>query len=368
MRILQANKFYYPEVGGIENVVKTTAEGLSDRGYSMPVLASKPRGFSERISISGVPIQKTFSLGVLQSVPVSPNYPIKLREMAANADLIHYHLPNPLSVCSHFVASQTSPSVVTYHSDIVRQSKSLKVYAPILHSFLDCVDHIMVTSPQLRDNSPFLEPHHAKCTVVPLSLNMNDIPTPIRPLDFPVQEGEPFVLFAGRLNYYKGVEYLLQAATKFDIPVVIAGNGDRKSALEGCARKLGISDRVHFLGYVSDETLHYCYEYAEVFILPSIARSEAFGIVQLEAMAHGTPVVNTNLATGVPWVSPHGRTGLTVPPRDSSALADAIRELLHDSQLRNQYGQAARNRVASIFTQKQMLDRVERVYEDVAFS
>jgi rhamnosyl/mannosyltransferase len=365
MRVLQANKFYYPHVGGVEAVVQAIAEGLTTRGYEQSVLASQARGFGEQTTVSGVPVQKTPSLGTALSVPLAPTYPLSLRRAARAADVVHHHLPNPLGVVSQFAVDAECSLVATYHSDIVRQATALKAYAPILRRFLDRLDHIMVTSPRLRDNSAFLAPHRQKCTVVPLSIDVEGLPAPDRPANFPLDQGDPFVLFAGRLNYYKGVEYLLEAATQFDTRVVIAGDGERRESLEAKAAELGIGDQVHFLGYVSDEALQYCYEQATVFVLPSVEPSEAFGLVQLEAMAHETPIVNTNLPTGVPWVSQDGETGLTVPPRDSDALAEAIEQLLADPSLRTRYGRAARTRVETTFTREQMLDGVERVYDEV---
>lgn len=366
MQVLQTNKYYYPQVGGIEEVVRAIADGLSQRGHQVSVLASKPRGVGEQTKIAEVPVRKTTSFGPVQSVPLSPTYPFWLANSSSDVDLVHHHLPNPLGVVSHFATNPYCSTVVTYHSDIVRQSRALKLYAPILRAFLRRVDHIMVTSPGLLKSSPILRPYQEKCSVVPLSIDLHNLPSPVRPPDFPVAENEQFVLFAGRLNYYKGVEYLIEASTRFDAPVVIAGDGDRSEKLKRKSVELGLSDQIHFLGYVSDEMLHYCYEHASTFVLPSVERSEAFGLVQLEAMAHSTPVINTNLQTGVPWVSQDGKTGLTVPPRDTGALGDAIYTLLNDDALREKYGTAARKRVEANFTRPQMISSIEQVYENVA--
>ena len=147
-----------------------------------------------------------------------------------------------------------------------------------------------------------------------------------------------------------------------DANLLLVGDGDQRESLERRVHDLGISSRVQFLGRVDDRTLHACYNAADVFVLPSVAESEAFGIVQLEAMAYSTPVINTDLPTGVPWVSRDGETGVTVPPDDPEALADAIAALLDDPERRVAYGEAARQRVEEEFSREQMIDRTEALY------
>ncbi|WP_238398228.1 glycosyltransferase [Halorussus salinus] len=180
-----------------------------------------------------------------------------------------------------------------------------------------------------------------------------------------VDDSQPVLLFAGRLIYYKGLEYLVEAMVDVDATLLIAGDGDRREALEAHVGSLGIEERVRFLGYVTDEQLHRLYNRADVFVLPSSVPSEAFGIVQLEAMAHGTPVVNTDLPSGVPWVSQDGETGLTVPPRDSTALANAINELLSETDRRRQYGRNARLRAETRFSEERFLDDTEALYKEL---
>ncbi|WP_380677647.1 glycosyltransferase [Salinigranum sp. GCM10025319] len=367
MEVIQLNKFYYPEVGGIEQVVRTIAEGMARRGHTSRVLVSVPHGRGDRDELGGVAVTRTGSLGVAKSVPLAPAFPVRLRQASREADIVHHHLPNPLSVVSHLTTPATdSPVVATYHSDIVRQRTTLRLYRPLLHRFLDDIDHIFVTSPRLLDHSDHLAPYREKASVVPLSIDLDEYGQyggP--PVDLPSDPDRPTLLFVGRLNYYKGVEYLLNAMPTVDADLVIAGDGDRRDELEARAGRLGIADRVHFLGYVDEERLHACYDRADVFVLPSVEPSEAFGIVQLEAMGYRIPVVNTDLPTGVPWVSRDGETGVTVPPRDADALASAIIELLDDPERRRAYGERARERVERHFGRGQMLDTMESRYRAI---
>jgi rhamnosyl/mannosyltransferase len=299
---------------------------------------------------------------------LAPSFPVRLWQTSRDADIVHHHLPNPLSVISHLTAPSTdAPVVVTYHSDIVRQQSALRLYRPYLHRFLANVDHIFVTSPRLLDYSDHLTPYREKASVVPLSIDLDEYGQYDGPsVDFPGDPNRPTLLFVGRLNYYKGVEYLLDAMSSIDADLLIAGDGGRRDALASRVNRLGVADRVHFLGYVDEEQLHACYDRADVFVLPSVEPSEAFGIVQLEAMAYGTPVINTNLPTGVPWVSLDGETGVTVPPRDAEALRNAITELLNDSERRRAYGEHARKRVERYFGRDRMLDTMEARYQAIS--
>lgn len=366
--VVQVSKYYYPAVGGIERVVRQLSEGLGTHGYQSRVLAVGQQRLGNE-QIDGIPVKRVRSLGSLLSTPLSPTFPFSLRKELARADIAHYHLPNPLAVTSGLLQRHSVPTVVTYHSDIVRQKGAFRLYAPVLHRFLDGVDRILATSPRLLEHSPVLDRYRSKCEVVPLGIDREaygtydgTVPPELRDL-----EGTTF-LFVGRLNYYKGVEYLIEAFARADLDgnLLVVGDGPRRAAVERLARECGVIDQVRFLGEVIDGTLHCCYALSDVFVLPSVAPSEAFGIVQLEAMAYGTPVINTRLPTGVPWVSLDGETGLTVPPKDSDALAKALRRLGQDPQLRAQLGMAARERVEKQFTETRMVSSVAAIYDSLA--
>ncbi|WP_224268032.1 glycosyltransferase [Haloprofundus salinisoli] len=360
--VLQASKFYYPQVGGIEKVVRQLAEGHASSGYSHRVLAAGTNLLGQSERVNEIPVHRVGSFGSLQSVPLTPLFPAYLRRAARQADIVHYHVPNPVAVLSHISAGINVPTVVTYHSDIIRQKTALKLYEPVLRRFLENVDQVVTTSPRLLKHSPFLNDYREKCQVIPLAIDVTGIETSKRNNK---STGNPFVLFVGRLSYYKGVQYLVDAAVDVDADIGIVGDGDLRAELEARARDRGVTDRLTFFGRVSDEQLAALYRQADVFVLPSVEPSEAFGIVQLEAMARGVPVINTNLSTGVPWVSQDGETGLTVPPRDSDALADAVKRLLADDDLRHCLGQNARKRVESKFTEARMLEQYRRLYQSL---
>jgi len=369
--VLQVSKYYPPYVGGLEYVVERTATGLAAGGDRSRVLAAVDDGWTGRRTVDGVEVTKPRTLGAVLSQPVSPTFPVHLRRLAADADVVHYHLPNPLAVVSAAVAPRDTPTVATYHSDIVRQERAMALYEPVLRRFLDRVDAVVTTSPQVRDNSDVLAPYREKCHVVPVGVDLPALDAPEAgdgPDGRDESEAErPFTaLFVGRLTYYKGVDVLLDSFDGVDGRLVVVGDGPEREPLESRAAETAAESEIRVLGEVDDATLAAWYERADVLVLPSVAPSEAFGVVQLEAMAHGVPTVNTDLPTGVPWVSVDGETGVTVPPGDAAALGDALRRLAADPEERRRLGAAARERVESRFTADAMVDSLRAIYRSVS--
>ena len=203
--------------------------------------------------------------------------------------------------------------------------------------------------------------------MVPSSIHIEDYVSVDQKFDLDISGTEKIVLFVGRLSYYNGVEYLIEAMQSVNAKLLIAGDGKLREKLENMTVSLGLEERVKFLGKVSNELLKYCYQICDVFVLPSVEPTEAFGLVQLEAMAYGKPVINTLLPTGVPFVSIDGKTGLTVEPRNSKALADAINKLLSDDELRKKFGIQARNRVVENFTVDKMNEKILKVYQELMY-
>jgi rhamnosyl/mannosyltransferase len=236
----------------------------------------------------------------------------------SGADLVHFHHPNPTAVLSYFASGRRGPLVVTYHSDIVRQRVLGALASPLIHAFLARADAIIATSPQYLASSPVLRRHEERCHVIPFGVEMGEM-ADVDPADVAAirsRHGERIVLAAGRLVYYKGFEYLVRAMHTVPGRLLIAGDGPLREELRRVAIDAGVADRVTLLGAVPD--LRPYYHAADVFAFPSVARSEAYGIVQMEAMACGLPVVNTALDTGVPFVSPDGVTGITAPASPAS--------------------------------------------------
>lgn len=363
IRVLHVGKFYPPHMGGMESHLAALCAELK-RFIEVKVLVA---GLAHSTEIlEDIPVTRLRTVATIASTPFCRRMTAEIRD--SKADLVHIHWPNPAAVLAYLQSGHRGPLVVTYHSDSVRQKFLGALFEPILHRFLDKSAAILVTSPQYLESSTVLRRHRCRCHVVPLGIRMPER----TPLDHPEVKnlrqryGSRILLTVGRLVYYKGFNHLIEAMSKVDGRLLIMGDGPLRADLERLAADRGVREKVVFLGNVPESEPYY--QACDVFVLPSIARSEAFGIVQLEAMVAGKPVVNTNLDSGVPFVSLHNVTGLTVPPADAAALAAAITKLLDDPALRSSQGEAARERARTLFGVETMASRTLEIYRDVTGS
>lgn len=366
MRILHIYKDYYPVLGGIENHVRTLAEAQARRGHEVTVLVTNPGPRTVRLELAGVRVIKAGRLATVASAPLSLALPTELARL--RPDIAHLQCPYPVGEVANWLCGRARHTVLTYQSDVVRQRQWLRCYAPILRRVLAAAERILVTSPQYLASSPFLQPVAGKCRLVPLGIDTARfrVADPARVAELQVRLGRPLLLFVGRLRYYKGLGYLLHALTDLpDVRLAVVGTGQMEAAWKALAAELGLMERVHFVGDVSDSDLPAYYHAADCFVLPACERAEAYGLVQLEAMVSGRPVISTELGTGTSFVNRHGETGLVVPPRDPQALAAACRELLADPERRRRLGEAGRQRAAGEFGVEPMVERVEAVYEEL---
>jgi len=363
LRILHIGKFYPPHKGGIESHVQTLCRQLQ-KFADIQVLVANENGNDEECSDGEVKITRAGARGRISSAPLCFSMPRKIKR--ARADLIHVHLPNPPAVLALLGSGYRGPVVITYHSDIVRQRFMGKAFEPFLRRLLSRSAAIVVSSPAYIETSPILSDYKDRCHVIPfgVSLDQFNAVESTKVNEIRRRYGSRLIVSVGRLIYYKGFEYLISAMRDINGHLLIIGDGPLRQQLERQVERLGIQHKVSLLGDFQTDIAPF-YHAADIFALASIARSEAFGIVQLEAMACGKPVVNTSLDSGVPWVSLDGITGLTVPPRDPVALAGALNKLLDDPALRAEYGQAARARVEKEFRQDLMVERMLQVYRSV---
>jgi len=284
-------------------------------------------------------------------------------------DIFHFHFPYPWGEMAWLKARPDKPMVVTYHSDIVRQKAALAAYRPFLERFLDSADLIMASSPNMIEGSEFLSKRQVKCRHVDYGLHVErfagDETTDARAEQLRAEHGgRPIVLFVGRFVYYKGADILVRAMEHVDADLVLIGKGPLESKLREIAVARGVSDRTTFLPPLDEASLAAWYRAADVFALPSVARSEAFGLVQIEAHAAGTPVVSTDLPTSVPYANLDGITGLTVPVGSVDRLAEALRKLLGDDELRARLGAQAKERALRQFSIPRMVDGVMAAYAE----
>jgi glycosyltransferase involved in cell wall biosynthesis len=362
LRILQIGKFYPPYLGGMETHLESLCKELK-KLVNLKVVVANDNRRSLRETVGGVKVSRLGTLFNFAAAPVCPGMLHEIRN--SEADIIHLHLPHPVAILAYLASRHKGKLVITYHSDIIRQKVLGAFFEPILHRALNRCSAIIATSPNYIESSSVLSMHKDRCSIIPHGIELNRF---YKYNDAAVNQirkthGSRIVISVGRLIYYKGFEYLIQAMEKVDGRLLIIGDGPLRESLAQQARTRGVADRVIFLGEVPDIVPYY--HAADVFALASIARSEAFGIVQLEAMACGKPVINTNLSSGVPFVSLDGETGITVAPQNPDELASAINLLFDRNDLRLQYGQAARRRVEQEFSLDRMVSRTLQLYEKV---
>lgn len=363
LKVVHVGKFYPPYPGGMESHLATLCgELVNDVDLRVIVANDGPGTVSE--TVDGVPVLRIGTALWISSATVNPGMAAAIR--ASEADVVHLHHPNPTGVLSYLASGSRAPLVVTYHSDIVRQRVLRTLFSPVQHRFLRRAHAIIASSPDYAASSRVLLRHADRVRVIPFGIRPDDAGTPDPATVAALRErhGARVVLAVGRLVYYKGFDYLVRAMDRVDGHLVIVGDGPMHGELERLAAEHGVADRVTLAGRVESVASHYAA--ADVFALPATARSEAFGLVQLEAMAAGLSVVNTHIPSGVPFVSRDGQTGLTVSPRDPAALAAALSRLLDDAGLRTRLGQAARERVNTEFSAERMARDTLALYHEAA--
>ncbi len=363
LKVLQVGKFYDPYRGGMETVLKNLCEGI--HSYVDLHLLVANTSFRTVHEQQAFPITRVASWGKLFSSSLTPSFATWLRKLPG--DIIHVHMPNPVAEVSYLMAGGRRPLVAHFHSDIVRQKSLLRAYAPLLESFYRRASRIIVPTPNHISVSPFVSGFRDKCRVVPFGISVEkfDYTETIARRVAQLRDGRTAILFIGRLVYYKGIEYLLQAMRDLPARLWIIGTGPLEAGLKQLSTRLGLQDKVEFLGDVPEDDLPAYYHSCDMLALPSIANSEMFGMVQLEAAACRKPVVSTNLPTGVSWVNQHGVTGLLVPPKDARALVMAMRALLESRSMREELGEAGRRRIETEFTIAGMTQGILEVYQDI---
>ncbi len=368
MKVVQLGKYYHPHTGGIETHLRLLCESLRGVVDVAAVVFNTGRK-TVRESADGVRLTRCGSLLTVASSPLSPAMVWELSNR--KYDVLHLHAPNPFAAAAYLASRKPHHAlVVSHNSDIVRQARLKRLVNPVINQVLDRAAAILVASPNYLASSKELAPFRAKCRVVPYGIDLEELAPDAEALSMAASIRERYpgriALSVGRLVYYKGFEVAIEAMQHIDATLLIVGDGPLRASLQAKARALRVDAKVAFLGEIHNHRLLPYYLAADVFVLPSVARSEAFGIVQLEAMACRVPVVNTALDSGVPFASRHGDSGLTVPPGDARALGAAIRLLLGDDALRKRFGERGRARVEAEFSVGQMSAEILRTYHDVA--
>ncbi|MBT9331245.1 glycosyltransferase [Paracidobacterium acidisoli] len=360
--ILHLGKFYPPDSGGIETHVRDLAVRQA-RTNRVKVIVANAGARYEIEKIDGVQVERLAHFGTIASMPVCPGLPAAIRR--SPADLVHIHTPNPGAALALLMSGQNGKIVITHHADTLGRRILRQFSDPFVHRVMRRASRIIVTSARYLESSPELAPFRDKCCIVPLGIDLQDIACRNNETisKFRQKFGERFILAVGRLVPYKGFNILVRAMKNVDARLVLVGAGPEYDPLAKLAASEGVTERVIMPGRVEDIRPYFAA--ASIFVLPSLTRAEAFGMVQLEAMAAGLPVVNTDIDSGVPEVCLDGKTGITVPPGDATALSRAMQLLLERNDLREQFGEAARVRVNTEYTADVMAARTWSVYAEV---
>ena len=367
MRVLHFFKTYYPDTtGGIEQVIFQFCQGSRTFGVESQVLTISPDPFPSQLQVADHQVIRAKENLNLASTGLSLRVFSQFKEMAAEADLVHFHFPWPLMDLVHFATGHGRPTVLSYHSDIVKQRTLLKLYGPLMKRFLKSMDRIVVASPNYLNSSETLKPFSDKTVVIPYGLDQSAYPNVSTETHNRLRKNLPekFFLFVGVLRYYKGLDSLLKALEGVDYPVVILGSGPQELELKAQAQKLQLRN-VLFLGRLDDEEkvclLQLCY----ALVFPSHLRSEAFGISLLEASMYGKPMISCEIGTGTTYVNIHEETGLAVPPDSPAALREAMHRLWNNPEETQRFGNNARARFHELFTADRMCESMVQVYNDV---
>ncbi|HEX5386093.1 MAG TPA: glycosyltransferase [Gemmatimonadales bacterium] len=356
MRILHLAKYYWPRSGGMERVVQGLAEGAAALGHEVEVVAVQ-QTLGPRRDASGrrrASLTSAYSFGALGSQEVAPGY---LTAAWRRADIIHVHHPHPLADMACLLRARRTPVVVTHHADARRG-----IYRPWIRFVLKRARAVVVPSRAHVALSRELTGFEGKVEVIPFGIDERRW-TFVPP---PPPDAAPRAIFIGRLVPYKGVDVLLRALERVpDLKLDVVGTGPEMPRLRTLAQALAVSDRVRWWGEYPDDDLPRRMADADFLVLPSVTVEEMFGLVVLEAMAAGRPVITTALPSAVREVNVPGTTGLEVPLRDVGALAQALETLGHDRGLRGRLGQAGQRRVAEQFTQTAMAERHVALYERI---
>lgn len=351
-KVLHVFKIYYPEIfGGVQRVIHDLANGAADYGIRSTVFALSQTPHSDPVTVGKHQAITAKQQLYIASTGLSLSAFSSFGRCVKNADIIHYHYPWPFMDLLHISARVKKPTILTYHSDIVRQKGLMKYYRPLMRYFLNDMDRLIATSPNYLKTSPVLEQYRDKTEVIPIGIASDEIVVDINlSKAWRAKLGQGFFLFMGALRSYKGLHLLMKAAEQTKLPIVIAGTGELEPELRAIA-----PDNVTFTGHYTDEDRAALLSLASAFVFPSHQRSEAFGVSLLEAARMSVPMICCELGTGTSFVNIDGQTGRVIEPNNLGALCNAMIELASNKDRAAQFGHAARQRFLQKFTQDQMV-------------
>lgn len=380
MRVLHLGKFFPPHAGGIERFTALLLHALAGTGptqaalvHATPGRARHPRSWID--PASGAQMREVACHGRLLFAPVSPTWPLACQQLIRDfhPDLLHIHMPNPSAFWLLGMASaRRLPWLLHWHADVPADARHMGVrlaarpYRLLERRMLQRSAAIVATSAAYRDGSEALAPFRERVRIIGLAAEPAPAPTAV---EAPAWPGSGVRLLAvGRLSYYKGFDVLMEALARVPgCQLLLVGEGEQRAALQAQVARLGLGERVRFAGEVDDATLHAAYRACDLFCLPSLDRAEAFGLVLLEAMREGKPVLASAIpGSGVTEVAVDGHTATLVAPGDADALAVALRTLADDARLRERLGRAGKERWSRHYRPEAVAAATLALYRELA--
>lgn len=371
VKVMHVYRTYFPDPpGGLQEAIRQIARATSVHGVESRVFSLSPQPDPARLDLPDATVIRARSWAAPASCDIGGFGAFRMfANLTRWADIVHYHFPWPFADLMHLAVRPTIPAVMTYHSDVVRQRLLSSLYAPLRNRMLRTMSRIVATSPAYARSSPVLSAPSVcdKVNIIPLGIDQTSYPAAsgaevLRKLG--LAESEPFFLFIGVLRYYKGLHTLIEAARLVGTKIVIAGSGPELDRLQALAAAHRLSNVV-FAHQVTEAEKVSLLERCTALVLPSHLRSEAFGMVLVEAAMFGKPTISCEIGTGTSYVNLNGETGLVVSPEDPAALAHAMRQLAADLPLTTAFGLAARERYSSHFSGEVMGRSYAKLYREV---
>ncbi len=367
MRVLHVYRTYFPQTqGGAEEMIRQICLNTGRHGVESRVLCVSASVDPRVVRRPEAVVYRARLNTEVASCSMSWEMLGMFRRLLEWADVVHYHFPWPFADLLHFLSGSPRPSLLTYHSDIVRQRLLAALYSPLMARFLRSMDRIVCTSPNYFASSDVLPRFEDRVDIVPIGLDPSSYPaaTAGDVAAAQAQYGQGFFLFIGVLRYYKCLHILLDAAHGAPFRVVIVGSGPTERELKRQAQRLGLCN-VTFAGQVSERAKVALIQLSRAVVFPSYMRAEAFGVALLEGAMHGKPLISTEVGSGTSHVNVDGETGLVVTPASRKALRAAMARLHRDDALAAALGAGARERFERLFNGPLMGDRYVRIYADL---
>jgi rhamnosyl/mannosyltransferase len=368
MKILQFGRFYPPSMGGTQQVMYEQSEGLAKKGYECDVLCSNTEAKYIEDQYDGYKVFRTRSYGMLLSTSITPQLIYKLYKLAPKYDIIHVHAPDPMAFLAIFIVRPKTKVIIHWHSDIVRQQLTRKLFLPLQNWVLKFANKVLVTSDNYLKYSPCLREFLDKSEVIPLGVS-NDtfIANSTNVCKIKEQyKNKKIILAVGRIVSYKGFHFLAKSARYLgdDFIILIAGKGQEEERIRDIISKYNLDDKVKLLGFISEEEKYNYLEACDIFCLPSITKAEAFGLAITEAMAFAKPIVSTNIKeSGISWLNEDGKTGIQVDVDSPKQLANAFKKLTNNKKIYDEMCKNAKQRYEELFTSKKMIESLIKFYK-----